>query len=53
MPRSTLVVLLAPGGAAPLLCLMALFFGPTKVAMAVALGTLDVALARPAGFATG
>ena len=41
-------------GAVLLLCLMALFFGPTKVIpIAFALGTLYVALAKPAAFATG
>ncbi len=40
---------LAVVGAALLVCLMALFFGPTKlIPMAVALATLYVALARPA-----
>ena len=45
---------LAVAGAALLLCLMALFFGPTKlIPMAFALGTLYVALASPALFETG
>jgi hypothetical protein len=45
---------LAVVGSALLLCLMALFFGPTKlIPMAFALGTLYVALARPDLFATG
>jgi hypothetical protein len=40
---------LAAAGAVFLVCLMALFFGPTKlIPMAFALGTLYVALARPA-----
>jgi hypothetical protein len=45
---------LAAVGSVLLLCLMALFFGPTKlVPIAFALGTLYVALARPAAFTTG
>ena len=45
---------LAVIGAALLLCLMALFFAPTKLLpMAFALGTLYVALARPDLFTTG
>jgi hypothetical protein len=45
---------LASAGAALLVCLMALFFGPTKlVPLASALGTLYVALVNPAAFATG
>jgi hypothetical protein len=45
---------LATVGAALLLCLMALFFGPTKlIPIAFALGTLYVALARPAAFTAG
>lgn len=45
---------LATVGAVLLVCLMALFFGPTKVIpIAFALGTLYVALMRPAAFATG
>jgi hypothetical protein len=45
---------LAAAGAALLLCLMALFLGPTKlIPMAFALGTLYVALGKPAAFATG
>jgi hypothetical protein len=45
---------LAAVGALLLVCLMGLFLGPTKVIpIAVALGTLYVALARPAAFATG
>jgi hypothetical protein len=44
---------LAGAGSALLLCLMALFFGPTKlVPIGFALGTLYVALARPDLFAT-
>jgi hypothetical protein len=40
-------------GAALLLCLMVLFFGPTKlIPIASALGTLYLALGRPALFAT-
>ena len=39
---------LAAGGALLLVCLMALFFGPTKlIPIAFALGTLYVALAKP------
>ena len=46
--------ILAIVGAALLLCLMALFLGPTKlIPMAFALGTLYVALSRPPIFATG
>jgi hypothetical protein len=45
---------LAAVGAALLVCLMALFFGPTKlIPIAFALGTLYVALRHPAAFATG
>jgi hypothetical protein len=45
---------LAVVGSALLLCLMALFFAPTKlIPMASALGTLYGALARPALFTTG
>ncbi len=45
---------LAIVGSGLLLCLMALFLGPTKlIPMAFALGTLYVALARPSVFATG
>ncbi len=45
---------LSIGGAMLLVCLMALFFGPTKVfPMAVALGTLYVGLMRPTLFAVG
>jgi hypothetical protein len=45
---------LAALGAALLLGLLALFFGPTKlIPVACALGTLYVALGRPAAFATG
>lgn len=45
---------LAIAGAALLLCLMVLFFGPTKlIPIGVALLTLYLALARPALFATG
>jgi hypothetical protein len=44
---------LAIVGAALLLCLMVLFFGPTKlVPMAFALGTLYVSVAKPEAFAT-
>jgi hypothetical protein len=44
---------LASVGAALLLCLMVLFFGPTKlVPMAFALGTLYVSVAKPEAFAT-
>ena len=40
---------LAAGGALLLVCLMALFFGPTKlIPAAFALGTLYIALAKPA-----
>ena len=43
---------LATGGAALLFCLMALFFGPTKlIPLAVALGTLYIAVWNPALFA--
>jgi hypothetical protein len=43
---------LAVAGAALLLCLMALFFGPTKVIpMAFALATLYIVLGKPAAFA--
>ncbi len=43
---------LAIAGSVLLLCLMALFFGPTKVIpMAFALGTLYIALANPSLFA--
>ena len=43
---------LAVAGAALLLCLMALFSGPTKlIPMAFALGTLYVALGKPTVFA--
>ncbi len=46
--------MLATVGAVLLVCLMALFFGPTKVIpIAFALGTLYVALMHPAAFATG
>jgi hypothetical protein len=39
-------------GAALLLCLMVAFFGPTKlIPMAFALGTLYIAVNRPAAFA--
>ena len=45
---------LAAVGAALLLSLMALFFGPTKlIPIAFALGTLYLALAEPAAFAAG
>ena len=45
---------LAVAGAALLVCLMLLFFGPTKlIPLAVALGTLYVALRAPSLFATG
>jgi hypothetical protein len=45
---------LAAVGAVLLVCLMALFFGPTKlVPIAVALGTLYLVLAKPAAFAAG
>jgi hypothetical protein len=45
---------LAALGAVLLLCLMVVFFGPTKlIPMAFALGTLYVALSKPAAFATG
>ena len=45
---------LATVGAALLLCLMALFFGPTKlIPIAFALGTLYVALGKPTAFAAG
>ena len=45
---------LAVLGAAHLFCLMALFFGPTKlIPMATALGTLYVALTKSEAFATG
>jgi hypothetical protein len=45
---------LAAIGAVLLLCLMALFFGPTKlVPMLFAIATLYFALARPAAFAVG
>lgn len=45
---------LAIAGAALLLCLMALFVGPTKlIPMAFALGTLYVAVSKPTAFATG
>jgi hypothetical protein len=45
---------LAAAGAALLLCLMALFLGPTKlVPMVAALGTLYLALRAPAVFAAG
>jgi hypothetical protein len=44
---------LAIAGAALLLCLMALFFGPTKlIPMAFALSTLYGALGKPTAFAT-
>jgi len=44
---------LATVGAVLLLSLMALFFGPTKlIPMAFALGTLYIALAKPAVFVT-
>ena len=43
---------LAVAGAALLLCLMALFFGPTKlIPMAFALATLYIVLGKPAAFA--
>ena len=46
---STWCTALAAAGAVLLVCLMALFFGPTKlVPMAVALGTLYIVLAKPA-----
>jgi hypothetical protein len=46
--------ILASAGAALLLCLMVLFFGPTKlIPMLFALGTLYVAVTRPAVFAIG
>jgi hypothetical protein len=45
---------LAAAGAALLLCLMALFLGPTKlVPMVAALGTLYLAVRAPAVFAAG
>ena len=45
---------LATVGAVLLVCLMALFFGPTKlIPIVFALGTLYVALLHPAAFATG
>lgn len=45
---------LSVAGAALLLCLMALFLGPTKlIPIGVALATLYVALAKPALFAAG
>lgn len=45
---------LATVGAGLLLCLMVLFLGPTKlIPMAFALGTLYVAVSKPATFATG
>jgi len=45
---------LAVAGAVLLLCLMGLFFGPTKVIpMAFALATLYIALGKPAAFAAG
>ena len=45
---------LAVAGAAALLCLLGLFVGPTKVIpMLFALGTVYLALTRPAVFATG
>jgi hypothetical protein len=45
---------LTTAGAVLLVCLTALFFGPTKVIpLAFALGTLYVALCRPAAFAVG
>ena len=45
---------LAAAGAVLLLCLMALFFGPTKlIPIAFALATLYVALIRPTSFAVG
>jgi hypothetical protein len=43
---------LAVGAGAIQLCLLALFFGPTKlIPMALALGTLYLALAKPGAFA--
>jgi len=46
---STWCLVLAASGAVVLVCLMALFFGPTKVTpMAIALCTLYIALAKPA-----
>jgi hypothetical protein len=46
--------LLATVGAGLLLCLMVLFLGPTKlIPMAFALGTLYIAVSKPAMFATG
>ena len=45
---------LAAVGSALLACLMAVFFGPTKlIPMAFALGTLYIAVSKPALFATG
>jgi hypothetical protein len=45
---------LATVGAVLLVCLMALFFGPTKLLpIVLALGTLYVALTHPTVFATG
>jgi hypothetical protein len=45
---------LATLGAALLLCLMGLFFGPTKlIPMLFAIATLYFAIARPAAFAVG
>ena len=45
---------LAIAGAALLACLMALFFGPTKlIPLALALGTLYLALTHPTAIATG
>ena len=45
---------LATVGAALLLCLMGLFFGPTKlIPMLFAIATLYFAIARPADFAVG
>jgi hypothetical protein len=45
---------LAIVGAALLVCLLVLFVGPTKIIpLAISLGTLYLALVRPATFATG
>lgn len=51
---STWCPALAAAGAVLLVCLMALFFGPTKlIPMAVALGTLYTVLAKPAVLGVG
>lgn len=46
--------MLASAGAVLLLCLMLLFFGPTKlIPMLVAFATLYLAIGKPAAFAVG